>query len=40
MLLAQVRDLVSLSLRRIARDDTERVLGKVIAEIENNCHSK
>lgn len=38
----EVRDLVSFSVRRIARDDTELVLGnyllsKVIAEIANNC---
>lgn len=45
MLPIEVRDLVSFLIRRIARDDTELMLGnyllsKVIAEIANNCHSK
>lgn len=45
MLPIEVRDLVSFLIRRIARDDTELMLGnyllsKVIAEIANNCRSK
>lgn len=45
MLPIEVRELVSFSIRRIARDDTELVLGnyllsKVIAEIANNCRPK
>lgn len=45
MLTTEVRGLVSFSVRRIARDDTELVLGdyllsKVIAEIANNCRSE